>query len=155
MISEDEIRDMQEEMGEMREALDRLAAMNEALQEALFATLQSTPVQQELFADVIDRTLDQWPLQHRRLDSADALFLRRVRDDVLAKLQEGSPGFLTAKSRPVLRAVPLLRPSEAAPKPEAVLNGAENSPPQVGTPLGEQPAALLAPEAESTVERDE
>ncbi|WP_156157194.1 hypothetical protein [Ectopseudomonas oleovorans] len=155
MISEEEFREMQEEMDEMRDAIDRLAAMNEALQEALFAALQSTPVRQELFASLIDRTLDQWLLQRRQLDSDDSLFLRRVRDDVLAKLPEGSLGFPPAKPRPALRAVPVLRPNGAAPKPGAVPTGAGHAPRPGGTPPDGQPLAPHGSGDESHSGKDE
>lgn len=154
MIDETEFREMQEELNELRDSLDRLEAMNEAQQEILFATLQAVPVDPDIFADFIDRTLGEWLLKRRDVGSPSGRLLLRVRDDVLAKLTDLNQGVRTAKPRPALRAVPLLRPNAMAPSPEAAPGSDGRSPRQGNTPPAEQPPALHAPGAESLSEED-
>lgn len=155
MINEEEFRDVQEELAGMLDSIERLAAMNEALQEALFAALQSTSVNATMFADLIDQTLDQWLMKRRALDSAPALFLRRVRDDVLAIQPALNSGAQPAKPRPALRAVPVSRPTEVAPRDEAEQECAEDARRPAGAVPEQQPPAPRVPLGQSPSETDE
>ncbi|HDY5957845.1 TPA: hypothetical protein RQ821_006302 [Pseudomonas aeruginosa] len=49
MISEEEFRELQEELDDLTESLGRLEEMNEALSEVVFALLQSTSIRPRLF----------------------------------------------------------------------------------------------------------
>ncbi|MDF5983093.1 hypothetical protein P4056_22115 [Pseudomonas aeruginosa] len=51
MISEEEFRELQEELDDLTESLGRLEEMNEALSEVVFALLQSTSIRPRLFPD--------------------------------------------------------------------------------------------------------
>ncbi|MCZ7767335.1 hypothetical protein O8J54_33795, partial [Pseudomonas aeruginosa] len=85
MISEEEFRELQEELDDLTESLGRLEEMNEALSEVVFALLQSTSIRPRLFSRLIDHTLDKWLILRRDLGSPSAKLLQRVRDDVLSK----------------------------------------------------------------------
>ncbi|MGO2242110.1 MAG: hypothetical protein ACTH5D_10180 [Halomonas sp.] len=114
MADENEFLEVQEELGEIREAMEALESKNEALQEVLFALLNSLPIEPEKLADIIDRTLDDWLLKNRSLGSVSSQLLLRVRDDALAKLPASNQGLRGAIPRPALRAVPIQRRKEEA-----------------------------------------
>ncbi|MFV9444393.1 hypothetical protein ACNUIP_32090 [Pseudomonas aeruginosa] len=109
MISEEEFRELQEELDDLTESLGRLEEMNEALSEVVFTLLQSTSIRPRLFSRLIDHTLDKWLILRRDLGSPSAKLLQRVRDDVLCKPPEGTLDFPSARPRPLLRAVPAPR----------------------------------------------
>lgn len=155
MIGEVEFREMQEELSELRDSLDLMAAKAEAQEEILLAALQALPMQADLFADIIDRTLGDWLLKRRSLDSAASKLLLRARDDVLAKLLDLSQGFETANRRPTLRVVPALLPSAAVQGGEVSTSSVEHSPRPVDVPLGEQFSIPHGQDAELRSEDDD
>ncbi|WP_218618770.1 hypothetical protein, partial [Pseudomonas aeruginosa] len=152
MISEEEFRELQEELAELTESFGRLEEMNEALSEVVFALLQSTSIRPRLFSRLIDHTLDKWLILRRDLGSPSAKLLQRVRDDVLSKPPEGTLDFPSARPRPLLRAVPAPHRKDSARGRDGSEGDVQHGPRPGDTP---QPAPGPTPHEPSDEQRPE